>query len=117
MRSFHLLDMHAISFSIAVFLFTVLLWLRRRTRNNPKRLPFPPGPSSFPIIGNTQDLSKLYIWLDFAEWSKKYGDLIHLRVLGQDYIILNSVNVVNDLMEKDSAIYSDRPVLPMLLDL
>jgi len=43
------------------------------------------------------------------EWSKKYGDVMHLSVFGAPVIVLNSVEAINDLMEKKSAIYSSRP--------
>ena len=38
------------------------------------------------------------------------GDIIYLRVLGQDIIILNSEEVANALLDKRSRKYSDRPV-------
>lgn len=34
---------------------------------------------------------------------------MHLRVLGRDLIILNSVEAATELLEKRSALYSDRP--------
>lgn len=42
------------------------------------------------------------------------GDIIHLRIFGQHTIILNSVDVVQDLIERRSHIYSDRPDVPMI---
>ena len=41
------------------------------------------------------------------------GDIVYCEALGQHVIILNSLKVVNDLFEKRSHIYSDRPLLPM----
>lgn len=34
---------------------------------------------------------------------------MHLRVLGRDLIILDSVQAATELLEKRSALYSDRP--------
>ena len=45
------------------------------------------------------------------------GDVIHLRVLDKHVIVLNSFEATNELFEKRSAIYSDRPDMPMLVDL
>lgn len=39
------------------------------------------------------------------------GDVIHLKVLGRDIIVLNSVQAATDLLEKRSGLYSDRPNL------
>jgi hypothetical protein len=70
-------------------------------------------------------------WLVAKEWSKKYGrmvsfvssvsvlmctavgDVIHLDVLGQHIIFLNTYERAIDLLEKRSALYSDRVHTPM----
>ncbi|KAF9647047.1 cytochrome P450 [Thelephora ganbajun] len=41
------------------------------------------------------------------------GEITYLNVLGQELIILNSSKVAVDLLDKRSAIYSDRPILMM----
>ncbi|OCH84102.1 cytochrome P450 [Obba rivulosa] len=56
-------------------------------------------------------------WLQFAEWAKSYGDIMHLSVLGKSIIILSSPKAVSDLLDKRSSNYSDRPSLPMAGDL
>ncbi|KAL1725011.1 cytochrome P450 [Schizophyllum commune] len=63
--------------------------LRRR-----HSLPLPPGPPSLPIIG---------------EWGRKYSDICSVSVLGQTMIIINSARIATDLLDRRSAIYSDRP--------
>jgi len=52
-------------------------------------------------------------WLTFAQWGEKYGKLSSVTVLGQTLIIVNSANIAKDMLDKNSAIYSDRPVIPM----
>jgi hypothetical protein len=42
------------------------------------------------------------------------SDIIHVSVLGQPVIILNSVKTATDLLEKRGAIYSDRPSFALL---
>ena len=101
-------------------------WRRRDT----KRL-FPPGPKGLPLLGNVFDIPKgVPVWLTFTSMSQKYGmypfhpafptvplkcpvlpedtDVLYLRVLTTDMIILNNSEVVSDLLEKRSNIYSDR---------
>ena len=41
------------------------------------------------------------------------GDICSVTVLGQPLIILNSAKVAIDMLDKKSAIYSDRPILQM----
>ncbi|KZV77325.1 cytochrome P450 [Peniophora sp. CONT] len=50
--------------------------------------------------------------------SRELGsDIIHLQVFGFHLIVCNSKEVADDLFEKKSAIYSDRPRMPMLCEL
>jgi hypothetical protein len=90
---------------------------RRTLQVNPKRLPYPPGPRPLPILGNALDMPKSYYWVGYNDWAKEYGDLIHTQVFGQHYILLNSLEAAEDLLEKRSAIYSSRPRLPMIVEL
>ena len=104
----------------AIAAVTVLLFLIRQLRTsrvNSKRLPYPPGPRPYPLIGNLLDLPTTYPWLAYDNWAKTYGDIVHIQALGQHFIILGSIEAVNDLLERRSAIYSDRPRIPMLVEL
>lgn len=41
------------------------------------------------------------------------GDIVSVNLLGQPMVILNSAEIASELLEKRSAIYSDRPTLVM----
>ncbi|KAJ3561433.1 hypothetical protein NP233_g10196 [Leucocoprinus birnbaumii] len=103
--------------------FTGSLWLAARNyaRNrrvvNPNGLPLPPGPKGYPIIGNLFDLPIHKPWLAYSEMQKKHGDLVYLKVFGQGFLILGSLERTNDLFEKRSSNYSDRIHSPLILDL
>lgn len=45
------------------------------------------------------------------------GDIVHFSVLGKHIIVLNSYAAAYDLLLRRSAIYSDRPRLPMVGEL
>ncbi|KZT71079.1 cytochrome P450 [Daedalea quercina L-15889] len=49
-------------------------------------------------------------WLTFTDWGKTYGEVVYASLLGRSFIILNSPDAINELLEKRSANYSDRPV-------
>ncbi|KAF8334675.1 cytochrome P450 [Cantharellus anzutake] len=72
-------------------------------------LPLPPGPPKTFYFGNAHQIPSKFKYLKFMEWSKQYGDVMHLTVFGAPVIVLNSVEAVTDLLEKKSAIYSSRP--------
>ncbi|KAK7061420.1 cytochrome P450 [Favolaschia claudopus] len=52
-------------------------------------------------------------WKTFSQWTDTWGDICSATVLGQTMIIIGSAKVAVDLLDKRSAIYSDRPVCTM----
>jgi len=73
-----------------------------------RKLPLPPGPKGYPVIGNALDLPKDNDWLTYSEWQKTYGDMIFISVLGKPFLILSSLKISSDLLEKRSTYYSGR---------
>ncbi|TFK73143.1 cytochrome P450 [Pluteus cervinus] len=105
-----------IELCITVGLLGVTAFLYRRIK--PGHLPYPPGPKGLPVVGMMLSFPQDQPWIKFKEWSKEYGsDIISLKVLGKRIVVLNSHATTQELMTKRSAIYSDRPDLPMLNDL
>ncbi|KAJ8585616.1 cytochrome P450 [Rhizopogon salebrosus TDB-379] len=76
-----------------------------------KRPDLPPGPRLLPFVGNAFDIDVSRPWLTYANWKETYGDILYSRVLGQHIIIISSIRVAQDLLDKRSAIYSDRLIL------
>jgi hypothetical protein len=63
-------------FPIGVILGLVMLYATHYFSSPYRKLP--PGPRGYPIIGNLLDLRSGQ-WLKFAEWGKKYGQLVLLQ--------------------------------------
>ncbi|KAI0299925.1 cytochrome P450 [Russula brevipes] len=79
-----------------------------------KRLPYPPGPKRLPIVGNLFNMPSRAEWFTYLKWSQEFdSDVIHADVMGSHIIILNSIKAAQELLEKRSSIYSDRP--PMIV--
>ncbi|KAI0632727.1 cytochrome P450 [Trametes polyzona] len=97
---------HAVAAVLLAFIVKAAFARRRRT-------PLPPGPPGWPIIGNVFDVPPAYHWKTFAKWGERYGDLMMLTLLGQPMLIINSLSHAYELLEKRSALYSDRPHLTM----
>lgn len=87
---------------------SVRAWKTQRLRRG---LPLPPGPKGLPIFGNALDLDVAAPWLSYTEWAKKYGDLIYLTILGQEFLVINSEELAHTILHQRSEIYSDRPYI------
>lgn len=87
----------------------LVYWLGMRW--NRSRRSSPPGPRGLPLIGNALHMPADREWVQFAEWAKTYGSIVHLSVFGRSIVLLSSPEVITDLLEKRGAIYSDRPIL------
>ncbi|KAG0699886.1 hypothetical protein DFH29DRAFT_1013253, partial [Suillus ampliporus] len=95
-----------------ICLASIGVWLVKRALTKKNPAPYPPGPPGWPLVGNVADMPHIKPWLTFAEWGKRYGDLSHIEILGQHIIVVNSVKTAIDMLDKKSAVYSDRPVFP-----
>ncbi|KAJ7689135.1 hypothetical protein B0H17DRAFT_1135185 [Mycena rosella] len=81
------------------------------SRNKRSTLPLPPGPRKLPLVGNLLNVPADFEWEKYMEWSKEYNsDIIHLNLAGQSVIVLSSLEATEALLEKRSALYSDRRV-------
>ncbi|KAG9027418.1 hypothetical protein FRB95_007786 [Tulasnella sp. JGI-2019a] len=80
-------------------------------------LPHPPGPPGDFIIGNLRQMPLTYPWHVFTQWGQKYGPLTYLNVAGQPMIVINTQEAAMDLLDKKTAIYSDRPRFVMAAEL
>ncbi|KAI4524746.1 cytochrome P450 [Schizophyllum commune Loenen D] len=98
--------------SVLVFA-TVYIYVRRL-----RRAPLPPGPRKLPFIGNLLNFPMEKQWEAYTAWAKEYdSDILHVEILGQSMIILNTREACADILDKRSAHYSGRTSMTMLTDL
>ncbi|KAF9010845.1 cytochrome P450 [Cyathus striatus] len=83
---------------------SILVYLLLRPRKKGRRLP--PGPPTYPIIGN---IPSLPLYIQFTKWAKLYGDVCTVKVGSVTMIVMNTAEAVRDIIEKNTALTSDRP--------
>ncbi|KAJ7624549.1 cytochrome P450 [Roridomyces roridus] len=69
----------------------------------------PPGPPTFPIIGNLHILPTEFIQYKFTEWARQYGGIYSLKMGASTTIVLTSPKLVKELLENQNASTADRP--------
>ncbi|KAG1748494.1 cytochrome P450 [Suillus paluster] len=90
------------------FVFIIVLG-RRFIENRQNKPSLPPGPAPLPLLGNILSINTKEPWLTYTQWHAAYGDLVFVRVLDQEAVVINSQRVAEALLDKRSRIYSDRP--------
>ncbi|KAH9849837.1 cytochrome P450 [Lenzites betulinus] len=89
---------------IALFLLLIVATVGRKIR-----IKLPPGPRGLPVLGNAHQLPSSFAERTFFKWAKKHGDLVYFNVLQTPILLLNTIEVAKDLLDKRSSNYSDRP--------
>ncbi|KAH6645425.1 cytochrome P450 [Truncatella angustata] len=70
---------------------------------------YPPGPPTLPILGNLHQMPTKDPHIQFRKWSKEYGSIYSVMAGTRTVIVLNTDEVVKELLDKRGAIYSSRP--------
>ncbi|KAL9622814.1 MAG: hypothetical protein Q9160_002933 [Pyrenula sp. 1 TL-2023] len=98
----------AISYFSILSALTVLYGIFKLSRFGRREKHLPPGPPTYPIIGNAHLAVDKDLYKRFKDWSEQYGDVFSLKIGKGTMIVLNSKQAVYELIDKRSAIYSSR---------
>jgi Cytochrome P450 len=85
----------------------VVLWRLGKIGRRPRT--YPPGPPTLPLIGNLHQIPGEKRHIQFEKWAREYGPIYSLMLGTKVMIVLNSDQVIKDLVDKRGVIYSSRP--------
>ncbi|THU98569.1 cytochrome P450 [Dendrothele bispora CBS 962.96] len=85
-------------------IFGILSYARQSSQS-----PYPPGPQGYWFLGLIK-VPMIKPWFTYVEWGRKYGDLIHFTRFGKHYLVINSLETANEILERQARSTSDRPV-------
>ncbi|KAF9018942.1 cytochrome P450 [Hymenopellis radicata] len=80
-------------------------------------LPFPPGPPTWPVVGNILALLNPQRWQLLYRYKQQHGDIVYLHGLGNSVLALNTMEAIEDLLVKRGNIYSHRPIFTVVGEL
>lgn len=99
---------------IGAALFVLALFVLKRQIVDRAKLPLPPGPKRWPLIGTVLSMPMEYEWLTYTRWTKLYGTLqldledtiliirlgsvFYLNACGVNIVVLNSYKAACDCM-------------------
>lgn len=103
-----------VELGIGIICATAFLYLLRRLTTKAPHPPLPPGPRGLPFVGNALQVPSIRVWEKFAEWGQEYGDIMSITVFGDRFVIINSAELVLEILEAKGVNYAERLHTPML---
>ncbi|OSX56954.1 hypothetical protein POSPLADRAFT_1158493 [Postia placenta MAD-698-R-SB12] len=102
--------------SAVLFVISIAMFLRWMKAESHLRLP--PGPNRIPLLGNVHQLPMQSQERKFTQWGAEYaGDIVFAKLFKTPTLVINSLQVAQELLDKRSSKYSYRPDFILLSDL
>lgn len=103
----------AIAIVISVFGLVSVVTRRIRQQN---RLPLPPGPKPWPVVGNLFEMEAIS-HQGFANLARKYGPLIHLKLGSVSIMVASNVRLAKEVLKTNDHVFSSRPRVTQFVEL
>lgn len=94
---------------IGSFTSVLLIVLTRFVLSTLRPTNFPPGPATFPGLGNIHQIPTTASFLTFTSWGRQYGSVLGLKIGPNNLVIFNKASHVRSLWVQRGATYAARP--------
>ncbi|XP_019614760.1 PREDICTED: cytochrome P450 2D6-like [Branchiostoma belcheri] len=98
------------TYGLALVLVVLLVFMNKKSR---RALRFPPGPPAWPLVGHLPLLGGRP-HVRFAEWSRRYGPVLGVRLGPQQVVVLNGYAAVREALVTKAEVFSSRPDLYLM---
>lgn len=95
-------------FAILIPLLLLIIVLASQSRLWRRRLPYPPGPKGWPVIGNMGMMDQL-THRGLANLAKRYGGICYLRMGNVNMVAVSSPDIAKQVLQVQDNIFSNRP--------
>ncbi|KAI8492617.1 hypothetical protein Bbelb_296580 [Branchiostoma belcheri] len=99
------------TYGLALVLVVLLVFMNKKSRRPGLR--FPPGPPAWPLLGHLPLLGGRP-HVRFAEWSRRYGPVLGVRLGPQQVVVLNGYAAVREALVTKAEVFSSRPDLYLM---
>ncbi|KAI3970821.1 hypothetical protein MKX01_024468 [Papaver californicum] len=94
--------------TFCVIIVTLFLLKIRQTLVKRNKLPYPPGPKPWPVIGNLPHLG-MAVHQSLAAMVKTYGPIIYLRLGSVNVVVACSASIASQFLKTHDSNFSNRP--------
>ncbi|XP_067839176.1 cytochrome P450 1D1 isoform X2 [Heptranchias perlo] len=96
--------------TVGLVAFAIVLLIVKGRRKNINNVSFPPGPKSWPIIGNMFQLGE-YPHLTLTKMSEKYGDVFCIKLGMIPVVVVSGAETIKRALIKKGEVFAGRPDL------
>uniref|UniRef100_UPI00398F5DBE cytochrome P450 1D1 n=1 Tax=Pristiophorus japonicus TaxID=55135 RepID=UPI00398F5DBE len=105
-----MLSLSEVTIGLVTFAIVLIIIIIKGRRNNMNDVGFPPGPRSWPIIGNMLQLGE-YPHLTLTEMREKYGNVFCIKLGMKPVVVVSGMETIKQALIKQGEAFAGRPDL------
>ncbi|XP_031124181.1 flavonoid 3'-monooxygenase CYP75B3-like [Ipomoea triloba] len=91
----------------SALLLSAVVWVYAKSISKKARLPLPPGPRGFPVVGYLPFL-RPNLHHHFTDLTRKYGPIFKLQLGSRLVVVINSPSIAKQVVRDHDAVFANR---------